>query len=317
MSCCCQYECSCREVLITTSSTTTTTLCPDAIVCDSAIDLGCVVYSGCNDDCPQVETGQPLENVFFNMFQMVIDICHAVPITTTSTTTTSTSSTSTTTSTSTSTTTTTEIPVTSTTTIPATTSTSTSTTTTTTCVTPTGTTQPFYSSADYSGIGDYFDFTFSQAAACAAMNMGDHNYSGPSGVYQGTLDIGTVVYNSAYTDCTVIPTGYYVILDLILGWQIVYIVDGVVDSFPACSTVVFTPLDFGYSPANETLACGVTPIPGYYSNCGINISLGIGCVIYTDPGGPVYVPDGYYSDGTNVYTVSGGYGLITAIQKCL
>jgi hypothetical protein len=68
MSCCCQYECSCRSVT-TTSTTTTTTLCPDAIFCDSVIDMDCVVYTGCDDDCLQIETGDSLTQVLVNIFE--------------------------------------------------------------------------------------------------------------------------------------------------------------------------------------------------------------------------------------------------------
>lgn len=82
-SCCCQYECSCGKLPTTTSTTTTTTLCPDAIPCDSVIDLNCVVYSGCNDDCPQVHTGDSLTQVFLNLFEMVVDVCGAEITTTT------------------------------------------------------------------------------------------------------------------------------------------------------------------------------------------------------------------------------------------
>lgn len=73
-SCCCQYECSCVR-LVTTSTTTTTTLCPDAIPCDAAYDLNCVVYTGCNDDCPQITTGDSLVQVFLNLFEMIVVEC--------------------------------------------------------------------------------------------------------------------------------------------------------------------------------------------------------------------------------------------------
>jgi hypothetical protein len=69
-SCYCQYECSCQSVPITTT-TTTTTICPDAIFCDEVYDLNCVVYSGCADTCPQINTGDSLIQVFLNMFRMI------------------------------------------------------------------------------------------------------------------------------------------------------------------------------------------------------------------------------------------------------
>jgi hypothetical protein len=80
MSCCCQYECSCKKTT-TTSTTTTTTLCPDAIFCDSVIDLDCVVYTGCDNDCLQIETGDSLTQVLLNLFE-ALEFC---PTTTTTT----------------------------------------------------------------------------------------------------------------------------------------------------------------------------------------------------------------------------------------
>ena len=81
MSCCCQYECSCQNVT-TTSTTTTTTLCPDAIICDSAYDLNCFVYSGCDNQCSQIETGDSLIQVFLNIFE-TIENCGQITTTTT------------------------------------------------------------------------------------------------------------------------------------------------------------------------------------------------------------------------------------------
>lgn len=83
MSCCCSYECQCTKVASTTTSTTTTTLCPDAIPCDSVVLTDCVVYSGCDDDCFQIFTGDTLTQVFANIFE-AYEECYG-PIETTTT----------------------------------------------------------------------------------------------------------------------------------------------------------------------------------------------------------------------------------------
>ena len=191
------------------------------------------------------------------------------------------------------------------------------TTTTTTCITPIGTELSFYSGVEYApGSGIYFNFTISQAAACAAINTGVHSYAGPLGVYKETLEVGTVVYDSAFEECTLLPTGYYIIFDLLLKYQIVYIIDGIVDSFPTCDEVLYNALQFGYSAVSTGAACS-EPLAGiYFSNCDTPATVGIGCVIFLDSGIPTYAADGYYSDGLNVYTISGGFGSITAIGAC-
>jgi hypothetical protein len=88
MSCGCQYNCNCNPCrTTTTSTTTTTTLCPDAIPCDAVYDLNCFMYSGCEDDCPQISTGDSLVQVFANMFEMIVVQCGGNPSGTTTTTT--------------------------------------------------------------------------------------------------------------------------------------------------------------------------------------------------------------------------------------
>lgn len=51
----------------------------------------------------------------------------------------------------------------------------------------------------------------------------------------------------------------------------------------------------------------------YYSNCS---SLTTGCFLYDDSGLTTPVSNGYYSDGTNCFTVTGGNGEITSISAC-
>lgn len=51
----------------------------------------------------------------------------------------------------------------------------------------------------------------------------------------------------------------------------------------------------------------------YNSNCS---TLGIGCYLYNGPGLTNPVSDGYYSDGSNCYTVTGGNGYISDTSVC-
>lgn len=53
----------------------------------------------------------------------------------------------------------------------------------------------------------------------------------------------------------------------------------------------------------------------YYSYCTTGI-LSIGCKLFTDTGRTTAVANGFYSDGSNSYTVSGGVGEITSIFIC-
>jgi len=59
---CCQPS-DCTPVATTTTTTTTTTLCPDPLPCDTVYLTDCIVYSGCDDDCLQVYTGDTLTQV--------------------------------------------------------------------------------------------------------------------------------------------------------------------------------------------------------------------------------------------------------------
>lgn len=51
----------------------------------------------------------------------------------------------------------------------------------------------------------------------------------------------------------------------------------------------------------------------FYSNCS---SLSIGCYLYTNYARTNPVIDGYFSDGTTCYTVTGGSGYISNISTC-
>ena len=51
----------------------------------------------------------------------------------------------------------------------------------------------------------------------------------------------------------------------------------------------------------------------YNSNCS---TLSVGCFLYNGPGLTNPVSNGYYSDGVNCYTVTGGNGYISSISVC-
>jgi len=51
----------------------------------------------------------------------------------------------------------------------------------------------------------------------------------------------------------------------------------------------------------------------YNSNCS---TLSAGCYLYGGPGLTNPVADGYYSDGTTCYTVTGGSGYISSVSNC-
>lgn len=51
----------------------------------------------------------------------------------------------------------------------------------------------------------------------------------------------------------------------------------------------------------------------YYSNC---TTLGIGCYLYTDSACTTPVSNGYYSDGTTCWQVTGGSGYISDESAC-
>jgi hypothetical protein len=51
----------------------------------------------------------------------------------------------------------------------------------------------------------------------------------------------------------------------------------------------------------------------YNSNCS---TLSVGCYLYSGPGLTNPVSNGYYSDGSNCYTVTGGSGYISSVDVC-
>lgn len=83
-SCCtCCTPSNCVPIPTTTTTTTTTTLCPDPLPCDEAYVTDCIVYSGCDEDCSTIQTGDTLTEVFAKLFEMYEE-CNG-PITSTTT----------------------------------------------------------------------------------------------------------------------------------------------------------------------------------------------------------------------------------------
>jgi hypothetical protein len=74
-------------------------------------------------------------------------------------------------------------------------------------------------------------------------------------------------------------------------------------------TVGYYVYSFGYDASSTVTACSATP-SNYYLSPSLN-PLDIGDYIYTDTSLTTPAPNGYYSDGTGWYLVSGGSGQIT------
>jgi hypothetical protein len=94
--------------------------------------------------------------------------------------------------------------------------------------------------------------------------------------------------------------------------------DGSISYFGTCTDPsLFNPtiVPLGYSFTDPNEAC-TNIATDYYQSPGE--SLTVGDHIYTDYAADpaFYAPDGYYSDGTNVYVITGGTGYIDSIELC-
>jgi hypothetical protein len=80
---------------------------------------------------------------------------------------------------------------------------------------------------------------------------------------------------------------------------------------------VFLPItDICYNASSlcDAVCCKFnSPITTVYSNTP-QASLAVGSVLFLNASATVYAPNGYYSDGVKVYTVTGGIGVISAID---
>lgn len=109
----------------------------------------------------------------------------------------------------------------------------TTTTTTTACTRPSGlTNNTFY----YATVTPFLDFRGSLTDACNS--LGSPGYNGLTG-QSVDLTIGQTVYFGLGTNCSLVPTGYYIVTISSVE-TIIYIVNGVIDSYPSCPTTTTT-----------------------------------------------------------------------------
>lgn len=106
----------------------------------------------------------------------------------------------------------------------------TTTTTTTTCFRPEG--LPTFGFG-YATTDPIFDFTSSLTDACNSLGTTYYGLSGQA----VDLTVGQTVYYGLSTSCELVPTGYYILTG---GTTVIYIVDGIVDSYPSCPTTTTT-----------------------------------------------------------------------------
>lgn len=107
---------------------------------------------------------------------------------------------------------------------------STTTTTTTLCTRPEGLSTFTFA---YATTIPVFDFTGSLTDACNSLGKVYYGFSSQA----TSLTVGQTVYYGLTTSCELVSTGYY-ILDG--GTIVIYIVDGIVDSYPSCPTTTTT-----------------------------------------------------------------------------
>jgi len=121
----------------------------------------------------------------------------------------------------------------------------TTTTTSTACVRPGGLSDfTFFYAID----DPYFDFRYNLEDACDSLNA--PAYTGFTG-QAVSLTVGQTVYFGLGTTCLLAPTGYY-ILDG--GTTVIYILDGVIDSYPSCSTTTTTTTSVPTTTTTTTVA---------------------------------------------------------------
>lgn len=107
----------------------------------------------------------------------------------------------------------------------------TTTTTSTACVRPGGLSDFNFA---YATDSPYFDFRGSLTDACNS--LGAPAYTGFTG-QAVDLTVGQTVYFGLGTTCLLAPTGYYILTG---GTTVIYIVNGIVDSYPSCPTTTTT-----------------------------------------------------------------------------
>lgn len=86
-----------------------------------------------------------------------------------------------------------------------------------------------------------------------------------------SMNIGELVYSGVTNSCQLVPTGYYIVGPTINTGYVVYIIDGMIDSFPICPTPTPTPTitpTMTNTPTN-TVTPTITPTitPTHTINC--------------------------------------------------
>lgn len=117
------------------------------------------------------------------------------------------------------------------------------------CARPTGLTNYTFNYQTYDPI---FVFTGSLNDACSKLNSPGYNgFTGQT----TSLTPGSTVYQGLGTGCNTVPTGYY-ITNVSGSDVVIYIVNGVVNSFPNCPTLTPTPTS---TPTNTPTDPPATP----------------------------------------------------------
>jgi hypothetical protein len=178
-------------------------------------------------------------------------------------------------------------------------------------------------------------FTFSAITSGATSNVAcDSGVAGTIYGDEAVYDQNTQFYNSLVGSVTIDMSGYYANSGDVVQLD----TDGtIMGAFTLCSilpTLTQTPTNtatptntstmtptptptigyyvysLGYDAGSSSAACLATP-SNYYLAPNLN-PLDVGDTIYTDTTLSTTAPNGYYSDSTNWYQVTGGAGLITS-----
>ncbi len=103
------------------------------------------------------------------------------------------------------------------------------------------------------------NITGSLTDACNALNW-EGDYLGFN-IQATSMNIGETVYNGTSSNCTLVTTGYYIVGPTILSGNIVYIVNGVIDSYPICPTPTPTVTPTITETPTPTVTTTVTETP--------------------------------------------------------
>lgn len=216
----------------------------------------------------------------------------------------------------------------------------TTTTTTTVCTKPDGLLEfGIFSEVSYDNGATFTSFIATELDACNALS--DYN-TDPGVIIDGfsilaaDIAIGEPVYDVDEDDCIPPADGYYIYTGLIEN-VVIFISGGVIVLITNCvappsttttttSTTTTTttgapisaPRCFNFAGVAEdcfTACFGfATNCTGLFTEIACDLAFGVGCGLYIDPDLIVPALDGFYSDGTNCYTLESG--IVTAQDIC-